>query len=310
MITLQDIIQAEKFSNIQPKNEPTIKTGIKILDDWFSNKGGMVIGSAIFLTGTSGAGKTTLMAFFAKMLNNLTYSIYSREMPKHALKEQVDRLNINNDNLYISDAETRPTFDSFVEALNEIKPRIVVMDSIQVVAKEDFPNMSEADAIYHIIKTLRDWTDKNNAVLFVIGHVTKEGVFRGDNTIMQMFDAHMEMIFDKKTNSRTLSWGQKNRKGPMGEPLYYDFTNDDILFFTEMEWNMRGMDVCLYEFVQNSIFTFLESINKQHPNYRAFSDEIKREIKTLASKMNDPMYFTIEFMKAAQNLLERHGFVK
>lgn len=302
-----ETLNQEKFTNIEEKSEPTILTGIPELDNWFSTKGGMVIGSAIFLTGSSGSGKTTLMTFLAKMLSNVVYSIYSREMPKHALKEQVERLKITSENLYISDAATRPTFESYVAALDEIKPKIVVVDSVQVIAMEDFPNVSETKAIYHIIKTLREWTDKNNAVLIIIGHVTKDDVFRGDNTIMQMFDAHMEMIFDKKAKTRTLSWGQKNRKGPMGDPLYYEFEGSEVLFYTEDEWNAKTNKTSLVDFVQQSIVGYLRSVNKKHPNYAAFSSDLNMQADVISQYSHDGILFVFELMKVAQELLKKHN---
>ncbi len=303
---MMDIITQEKFSNIKAKNEPTILTGIEPLDKWFSTKGGMVISSAIFLTGSSGSGKTTLMVFLAKMLSNVVYSLYSREMPKHALKEQVERLNISSDNLYISDASTRPTFDSYIASLDQLKPKIVVIDSIQVIAKEDFSEMAEAKAIYHIIKTLREWTDKNNAVLIVIGHVTKDDIFRGDNTIMQMFDSHMEMIFNKKTKVRTLSWGQKHRKGPMCDPLYYEFEGSEINFYTESEWNAKSNKTTLVDFIQQSMIGYLSSVNKKHPNYKEFSIELKEKGNMITSPENG-VSFVVEFLNLAQGLLKKYN---
>jgi len=215
--------------------EDSLKTGQTDFDAWFSRNGGMVLGSAIYVSGTSGAGKTTLMANIMTWVKDVVSVIYSREMLSEHLLNQVKDLDFSN-NANICDINDYKTFQDFMKEIWIIKPKILIIDSLQVIAKEDYVMndiCSEEKACYLIIKELREYTSQNNAVLFLIGHNTKDGEFAGVNTIMQMMDAHIDMVFDKKTGIRKMNWGVKNRKGPSDKSLEYSIENSKIVFKKE-----------------------------------------------------------------------------
>jgi len=272
--------RSENYRNIQLDSDVAILTGNDLLDAWWSFKGGIIAGTSIFLTGTSGAGKTTLSVFLAKILENYKTLIYSREMPRSAVKQQTERLNLNHDNLFLADLDTCSHFNEFLKELEETKPKFVVIDSLQVVAREDFADMNEENAQYHIIQVLRQWIKDNNAVLFIIGHNKKDGEFRGANTIMQMFDAHLEMVHDKKSDIRTMSWGHKNRKGPIGT-LYYKFTSNSIIFFKEIE------EQTLEEKMQLILDNLTSKCKKEkeHHNYELFKENVDKACKNKTYEM-------------------------
>ena len=264
------------FEDVEVYNEPTLLTGRDRFDNWFSADKGIVWGSAIYVSGTSGSGKTTLMVNLMKWLAPQRVSMYLREMEDRSVKAQTDYIKMPKGSAYLSDVKSCPTFDEYMEELDKLKPSVVIVDSLQVIAKEDFiakGTMSEDDACYYIIKTLRDWCSKNNAILFLIGHNTKEGEFAGKNTIIQMMDAHIVMVHDKKNDCRTISWGQKNRKGPMGM-LYYDFGKEEIVFFLEEEWESKEEGKRnLLSFVMNASSAYLSTIDKKNPNYNKFKKD-------------------------------------
>jgi predicted ATP-dependent serine protease len=226
------------FNSVEVNEVPTLKTGNDKFDKWFSKKGGMVLRSAIYVSGTSGAGKTTLMVNLMNWLKNHTTCLYEREVEAQDIKEQTSNIVIKHNNANICDIKTHPHFNDFLKELNVLKPKVVIIDSIQAIAMEDFTDMTAEDACNYISHILRQWTRDNNAVLFIIGHNTKEGEFAGHNTIMQFMDAHIDMVYDKKNNTRTMSWGKKNRKGPMGS-LFYTFGESSIELHTEEEWSSK-----------------------------------------------------------------------
>jgi predicted ATP-dependent serine protease len=284
-----------KVNQINPTQEPTIKTGQEIFDKWFSRFGGMVIGSAIYVSGTSGAGKSTLMMNIMSWVKEFATCIYSREMTASALKEQVSSLYFS-ENVHMADEESCVNFDEFMKDIEELKPKIIIIDSLQVIAKEDFLEMSESDACYHIIKKLRDYIKKNNAVLFLIGHNTKEGEFAGKNTIIQMMDAHIDMVYDKKTNARTMSWGQKNRKGPMGSIPYF-IDNGKILFENnDISKNNKTNNTTNYHRILADVVGFLEG-KIDSINFYKNGDEIpgniiqKAKRRYLSEKKKNEKYF-------------------
>jgi hypothetical protein len=190
-----------------------------------------------------------------------------------------------------------------MEELDVIKPKVIIVDSLQAVAQEDFPELSEDAACLYIVNKLRNWIDENNAVLFLVGHVTKEDTFAGRNTIMQYMDGHIEMIFHKKENYRTISWGQKNRKGPMGT-LYYGFGEEGIDIYTENEWKIKvGENRCVLNDIMDTIQSYLNTVDKDSPNYKEFKKEFNRMAKVLEKEYeshgNDMLFVSqmIELIK-------------
>lgn len=279
--------KSTNFRNVEILEEPTIKTGVVKFDDWFSKDGGMVIPSAIFLTGSSGAGKTTLMVNLMKWLKNTTTSLYSREMMKESVKEQTKNIVFDHDNAHISDNKTCQNFEEYLKELEIVKPKVIIIDSLQAIAMEDYPEMSEERACNMIVSKLRNYIEENNAVLFLVGHVTKDDTFAGRNTIMQFMDGHIEMIYNKKENYRTISWGQKNRKGPMGS-LYYTFGEEGIEFYTESEWKIKtNSERCFENDILETFNGYLNTIDKNNPDYKNFKKEFDLNNKDLYKEYED-----------------------
>jgi predicted ATP-dependent serine protease len=295
------------FEDVIVYKEPSILTGKKRFDEWFSADGGIVNGSAVYVSGTSGAGKTTLMVNLMKWLSPRKVSMYLREMEGRNVKSQTKNIKIPKGSAYISDANTCPTFEEYMVELDNLKPEFVIADSLQVIAKEDYEiegKMSEDDAGYYIIKTLREWCSKNNSTLFLIGHNTKDGNFAGRNTLIQMMDAHIVMEHDKKNNCRKISWGQKNRKGPMGM-LYYTFGKNEIEFHTEGEWismtnqkNNKHYELIIVEQTE----MYIKSLDNNKQEVRELKKEYKKQVKAL-SKIECETEFISEYVKFVSNLL-------
>jgi predicted ATP-dependent serine protease len=295
------------YENVKVFNTPTLKTNKKLFDDWFSADGGIVFGSAIYVSGTSGAGKTTLMVNLMKWLAPNKTSMYLREMEGRNVKYQTRNLKMPKGSAYFSDANTCPTFEDYIDELESLKPTVVIVDSLQVIAKEDYAiqsKMTEDEANYHIIKTLREWCSKNNAILFLIGHNTKDGNFAGRNTLIQMMDAHIVMEHDKKEDCRKIYWGQKNRKGPMGM-LYYVFGKDEIEFKSEEEWNSKSFKLNYLDIIIKQTEKFVESLDKTNPQVKLFLKEWKTSMKQI-NKIEDDIKYISECTKLTLNLQQKY----
>lgn len=296
------IDQQDKGELIVPQS---LKTGKQEFDNWFSRFGGIVLGSSIYVTGTSGGGKSTLLANLMTWLEDHVSAFYSREMLKRHLLDQVRDLTFS-ENAYISDVEDNPTFDSFMQDVYKIKPKVIIIDSLQVIAKEDYEMtglLSEDKACYKIIKELRDYVNANDAILFLIGHNTKDGVFAGANTNMQMIDAHIDIVYDKDTNSRTMSWGQKNRKGPMGT-IPFSIKESKIIFDTNEINNFSEENktedpfTYLFEKIKSIVYdeeTYLSNV----PD--AEKEKIKKHMKK-EMKKNEKMCYS-EVDKLSRNIV-------
>jgi predicted ATP-dependent serine protease len=298
--------RAKRYDEIEDLKLSSITTGIKKLDEMISNEKGFITPSTILLTGSSGAGKTTLIKFIQKCVSKHRTMLLSREMPGSVVKKQTAGIEINHDNAFISDDLN---FEEFMKELDIVKPQIVFVDSLQVVAKEDFAGTGESEATFHIIQTIRQWGKENNAVVILVGHVTKDDGFRGDNTIVQMVDAHFEMINDKKAGVRYIKVGQKNRFGDASKMLYYEFSvkNNRIAafdFFNEDEYNVSGNDVDFIDTINDAVQAYLLKVDKTTDNYKKFYNKfIKLSKKIYASDKSD-IEITLDIIKTLNELFE------
>jgi len=297
----------QKYTKVQTRNVPTLLTGNSKIDNFTSNKGGFVIGSCIFFTGTSGAGKTTFSVLLQKLFKDVKSALYSREMEAGDVEEQTERLGIDHENALIADKSDCDNVDEFIEAIDEEKPKVVIVDSLQVLMKEDCNEGKMETELWNLIAKLRTWTSKNDAVLFVIGHVNKDGSFEGPNTTKQMFDAHMHMDFDQKKNERTLSW-TKNRKGSTTTTLKYEFTANDMVFYTEDEWAAKGGSTTLMDKIDAVVQSYVSNLNKKHPMYEVFKTVLKAELKAMPKNLTADE-ITMRSFALIHELTLEHGLV-
>lgn len=223
------------FSEIESNSDERIMTGNVKFDSWFSRFGGMVCKSVVFVTGTSGAGKTTTMVNLMEWCKGVESDFYARESDLDEIKDQIKPFTVTNEKACFSDANIFPHFNDFMKHIEETQPKIVIVDSLQAIAKADFSDMGEDAGVDYVRMTLTSYIKKRKGVLFIIGHNTKAGEFAGANENMQMVDAHMVLEYEKKTGIRKIYWGQKNRKGPMGT-LYYEIKDGKILYFLPEEY--------------------------------------------------------------------------
>jgi len=119
------------YDQVEVINKPGIKSDIKVLDKFLSNNGGFELGNLIMMTGTSGAGKTTICKLLQRDINEPT-NFHALESLASSVKRQTDRIKISHDNAYITDEEDYEDFNSFIEFLYEDRPMFVMVDSSKV----------------------------------------------------------------------------------------------------------------------------------------------------------------------------------
>jgi predicted ATP-dependent serine protease len=287
------------IKNVPISKEPTLKTGNAKFDKWFSKDDGMVLRSSIYLSGTSGAGKTTLAVNIMNYLKDTPTCLYEREMTSTAVKQQTSNLKISHNNAYILDKKSCNHFSVFLQKLNEIKPTVIFVDSLQAIAIDDFPEMTEDAACAYIVSALREWIEDNNAILFIFGHNNKEGEFAGKYRNMQFCDAHIEMIYDEQTDTRIMRWGKKNRKGPMGT-LYYIFGELGIEFFTPSEWEARKTDRNFPEYIATMIQSYASTLKSKEAK-KDYNTGIKR-----FRKLTDSSEFIKNLLSLMLELSEKY----
>ncbi len=177
--------------------------------------GGLVPGSSVLIGGDPGAGKSTLLLQVACSLAATTEALYvtGEESPQQvAMRAQ--RLGLPADRLKIL-SET--SLESLMLQVEQDRPRVMVVDSIQVMYREDISSApGSVSQVRECAADLVRYAKQTQTVLFLVGHVTKEGNLAGPRVLEHMIDC--SLMLDSSSDSRyRLLRSQKNRFGAVNE---------------------------------------------------------------------------------------------
>ncbi len=203
-----------RLSQVDIHEGQRISSGIKELDRVLG--GGIVSGSLVLVGGDPGIGKSTLLL---QVCHHLTQSgrkvLYvSGEESAQQIKMRANRLGESKNELLIL-CETN--LEIIRGVLEKIKPDVVVIDSIQTMYSE---NVTSAPGS---VSQVRESTGiflqiaKGMGIsVFLVGHVTKEGVVAGPRVLEHMVDTVLYFEGDRHAAYRILR-GVKNRFGSTNE---------------------------------------------------------------------------------------------
>ncbi len=188
-------------------------TGLRELDRVLG--GGVVVGELILVGGDPGIGKSTLLLQICENAGKTKKILYvSGEESASQIKIRAERLGVTTENLYLM-SET--DVEAILEAINDMKPDIVIIDSIQTMhiesiasASGSVPQVRETtNALMKIAKSL-------NISMFIVGHVTKDGSLAGPRVLEHMVDCVLYFEGDRQLSFRILR-AVKNRFGSTNE---------------------------------------------------------------------------------------------
>jgi len=178
--------------------------------------GGIIPGSVTLVAGNPGIGKSTLLLQLSGLLaeNGDPVLYVSGEESAQQIKMRAERLGIEGTNLYVL-AETN--LDSILEHLEQLKPRMAVIDSIQAVHLDGLT--SSAGSISQVREcaatTLR-LAKSIQVPVFIVGHVTKKGSIAGPRVLEHIVDTVLYLEGERFHSYRLLR-GVKNRFGSTNE---------------------------------------------------------------------------------------------
>lgn len=188
--------------------------------------GGLVPGSAILVGGHPGAGKSTLLLQTLCHLAAQHSALYvtGEESPQQVAM-RARRLKLPTDRLRLM-AETR--IESILDAAAELQPRVLVVDSIQVVHSDDLASApGSVSQVRDCAAILTRHAKQTGTVLFLVGHVTKDGSLAGPKVLEHMIDCSILLEGDHDSRFRTLR-GQKNRFGAVNELGVFAMTEQGL----------------------------------------------------------------------------------
>ena len=203
-------VKPKTFSQISTEDKDRMTTGIAELDRVLG--GGVVEGSLVLVGGDPGIGKSTLLL---QMCNNMASDnrkvLYiSGEESLKQIKIRAERLGNNNESMLLL-CETN--LEVIEQVLKEEKPDIVIIDSIQTMYREEISSApGSVSQVRESTSVLMQLAKGLGISIFIVGHVTKEGVVAGPRVLEHMVDTVLYFEGDRNAAYRILR-GVKNRFG-------------------------------------------------------------------------------------------------
>lgn len=214
------------LDEVKGNEGPRLSTGIDELDRVMG--GGIVPGVVLLLGGAPGIGKSTLLLQLAHNISStLKPLLYvSGEESPQQIKLRADRLNAVSSDILLFN-ETR--FDAVTETIENLKPGLVIVDSIQTLFRTDLsPAPGSVTQVRECAAGLMRIAKTTGTPMLLVGHVTKDGHIAGPRVLEHLVDTVLNFEGESESRLRILR-SSKNRFGPSHEVGIFEMTSDGLL---------------------------------------------------------------------------------
>ncbi len=209
--------------------------------------GGMVPSGVILISGEPGIGKSTLLMQVISYMKNALYVSAEESIQQVALRGKRLKLGSMDDLQILSGYEV----NGIIEKIKEVKPSIVVVDSIQTVYADEVRGLPGGVAqIKAVSSKLIKFAKEAGIILFLVGQVTKEGSVAGPKLLEHLVDVVLELQGDQKLDFRILRC-LKNRFGPTNEIGIFEMVESGLqevtnpsIYFLDKEKGVERVGVC------------------------------------------------------------------
>ncbi len=209
--------------------------------------GGIVSGSLVLLGGEPGIGKSTLLLQMAvKSKQKVLY--LSGEESESQIKMRAERIGIQNQECYILSATN---IQSIFQVIKELQPQIVIIDSIQTLYTNYIDSApGSISQIRECAAEFLRFAKESNTPVFLIGHITKDGVIAGPKVLEHMVDTVIQFEGDRHHTYRILRC-IKNRFGSSSEMGIYEMlpnglrevSNPSEILITQRDQPLSGISI-------------------------------------------------------------------
>jgi DNA repair protein RadA/Sms len=213
------------LSQINSGEEERLSTGFEELDRVLG--GGIVKGSLTLIGGDPGIGKSTLLLQVCKKISDTGKKVLyiSGEESLRQIKIRADRIGSFTDHMQLF-CETN--LEIIEEVLRSEKPDVAVIDSIQTIYHGDVASApGSVSQVRESTNIFMQIAKTENISIFVVGHVTKEGVVAGPRVLEHMVDTVLYFEGDRHASYRILR-GVKNRFGSTNEIGVFEMRQDGL----------------------------------------------------------------------------------
>lgn len=268
---VEETVKNDGFTKLNPKKEghvidfvplkgtaqtySRLQTGVKEIDR--VTGGGLVPGSVILVGGDPGIGKSTLLLQVCAGLaaqNSACYYISG--------EEAIDQVRIRANRLGLADSPVNlasaTDIRNIITTLDKTEAKVVIIDSIQTMYLDEVESTPGSvgqvrACAYELIKLAK----KKGFVLFLVGHVTKQGEIAGPRVLEHMVDTVLYFEGERGHHFRILR-AVKNRYGATDEIGVFEMQdkglveveNPSALFLAERQGNISGS--CVFAGIEGS----------------------------------------------------------
>jgi DNA repair protein RadA/Sms len=218
-------VETHTLSEIVSVKEKRVSTSMEEFDRVLG--GGIVQGSLILVGGDPGIGKSTLLLQTSRELGNSGHKVLyiSGEESLQQIKLRADRMGEFKDDVAFL-CETNLTVIDGV--IRRVKPEIVIIDSIQTMFNEAVNSApGSVGQVRESTGVLMQLAKGLNITIFVVGHVTKEGVVAGPRVLEHMVDTVLYFEGDRHASYRILR-SVKNRFGSTDEIGVFEMVSSGL----------------------------------------------------------------------------------
>ncbi len=216
--------EVQSLSDINLETASRILSGISEFDRVLG--GGLVPGSAILIGGHPGAGKSTLLLqIMCQIAERLPALYVTGEESLQQVAMRAQRLKLPTGKLKML-AET--SVESVCATAQSLKPKLLVVDSIQVMNVADVTSApGSVSQVRESAAYLTRFAKQTGTVLFLVGHVTKDGSLAGPKVLEHIIDCSLLLEGSDDSRFRTLR-GLKNRFGAVNELGVFAMTGEGL----------------------------------------------------------------------------------
>jgi DNA repair protein RadA/Sms len=188
--------------------------------------GGLVVGSVILIGGNPGIGKSTLLLQTLCYLSQTYQCLYvTGEESLEQVTLRARRLNLPQTALHLL-AETHT--EHIIQVALAQKPQLMVIDSVQTVFTDSLQSApGSVSQVRESAAQLVRYAKQSGCILFLVGHVTKEGTLAGPRVLEHMVDT--VLYFEGESDHRyRIIRAVKNRFGAVNELGVFAMTNKGL----------------------------------------------------------------------------------
>lgn len=271
----QNIVRYDEVgTSAQPKLRTS--TGMKEFDRVLGEDkagSGMVPGAVMLIGGEPGIGKSTLLTqmivgLITKEPTNSSSGVNTREQKivyiagEESPSQIALRINRILENEHIKSNATlldkqllfvtSTDVDQITTIIEQEKPSLVIVDSIQTLSTDDLMGSSGSiGQLRESTERITNLVKKHGIPAFLVGHVTKEGTIAGPKVLEHVVDAVLELSGERTGELRLLR-AIKNRFGATDEVGVFrvneygleEVNNPSEIFLEQGPKNMPGSAVC------------------------------------------------------------------